>query len=83
VSVANSNSKWFDVDFEISGTGVFNIYVDGSIVGSCAVGQSSARLPAPSGDFTVRLEYVPGEDDVGAAFVRSVRMVAGMVVTIR
>lgn len=83
VSVANSNSKWFDVDFEISGTGAFNIYVDGSIAGSYAAGQSSARLPAPSGDFTVRLEYVPGEDDVGAAFVRSVRMVAGMVVTIR
>lgn len=83
LSFAGDGCSMFSADFEIAGSGVLNFYVDGDIAGSYSSGRHRARFPRTSEKVSVKVEYCPSSGDAGAAFLYSIRQVAGTVVLFR
>jgi hypothetical protein len=83
LSFAGKGGSMFSADFEITGSGVLDFYIDGDIVGSYSSGRRQVRFPPTSESVSVKVEYRPSSGDAGTAFLYSMRQVTGTVVLFR
>ena len=85
VSGSSLRSHKFTVVFRVTGTGTFNIYLDGTLAGSYVFSEDTqnATFMRSTDSFGMRLEYVPGAGDTGMAIVSEARLAAGTCIHLR